>query len=207
MLIQRKTNIASSYGSLWNLQRADDFKTRSDMYSGKLTIPSSPGGAVTPRMRNLATQEPSGNFYGNKGNFSSDAKLVRFNDATSLYNVFTINPTTIATVGYGFNRYYSVSFQYGLGFNLASGFGGAGFSSGFLANDQAKDGSQFSFPSFTVTHAQPEATPLGGGFGGRSIPSATHNFVLGIQKTVGKQSLKAGACLPRDARRIGSSWG
>jgi hypothetical protein len=183
---------AASFGSP-NSQRADDFKTRSDMYSGKLDHTFSSWWSGNASYVHLATQEPSGDFYGNKGNFSSDAKLVRFNDATSVYNVFTINPTTIATVGYGFNRYYSVSFQYGLGFNLASGFGGAGFPAGFLANDQAKFGPKFSFPGFTVTQGTAGSyASLGGGFTGRSIPSATHNFVFGLQKTVGKQSLKGG---------------
>ena len=187
-----QTNVASSFGS-FNSQRADDFKTRSDMYSGKLDHTFFPWWSGNASYVHLATQEPSGDFYGNKGNFSSDAKLVRFNDATSIYNVFTINPTTIATIGYGFNRYYSVSFQYGLGFNLASGFGGVGFPANFLANDQAKNGAQFSFPSFTVTQGTAGSyAALGGGFGGRSIPSATHNFVFGLEKTIGKQSLKGG---------------
>jgi hypothetical protein len=187
-----QTNVASSYGS-FNSQRSDDFKTRSDMYSGKLDHTFFSWWSANASYVHLATQEPSGDFYGNKGNFSSDGRLVRFNDATSFYNVFTINPTTIATVGYGFNRYYSVSFPYGLGFNLATGFGGSGFPAGFLASDQSKSGSQYSFPGITVTQGSAASyAALGGGFNGRSIPSATHNFVLGLQKTIGKQSLKGG---------------
>ena len=187
-----QTNVASSFGS-YNSQRADDFKTRSDMYSGKLDHTFAPWWSSNVSYVHLATQEPSGNFYGNKGNFSSDAKLVRFNDATALYNVLTINPTTIATIGYGFNRYYSVSFPYGLGFNLASGFGGAGFPAGFITADQNHYGSQYAFPSISATQSSAATyAALGGSFGGRSIASATHNFVFGIQKTVGKQNLKAG---------------
>jgi hypothetical protein len=178
-----------------NYSASDDFKTRSDMYSGKLDHTFAPWWSSNVSYVHLATQEPSGDIYGNKGNFSSDAKLIRFNDATALYNVFTINPTTIATVGYGFNRYYSVSFPYGLGFNLASGFGGAGFPAGFLAEDQNRFGNQYTFPSITTNNTSSSSTnfaSLGGSFGGRSIASATHNLVVGIQKTVGKQNLKAG---------------
>lgn len=178
-----------------NYSKSDDFKTRSDMYSGKLDHTFAPWWSSNVSYVHLATQEPSGDIYGNKGNFSSDARLVRFNDATALYNVLTVNPTTIVTVGYGFNRYYSVSFPYGLGFNLASGFGGAGFPASFLANDQNHFGSKYTFPSITATNTSSSSTnfaSLGGSFGGRSIASATHNLVFGVQKTIGKQNLKAG---------------
>ena len=182
----------NTYGN-YNSQRSDDFKTRSDMYSGKLDHTFAPWWSSNISYVHLATQEPSGDFYGNKGNFSSDGKLIRFNDATSFYNVFTINPTTIATLGYGFNRYYSVTYPYGLGFNLATGFGGAGFSSSFLASDQSQFGGKYTFPTIAVTqNSSGSFAGLGSGFGGRSIPSATHNFVAGVQKTVGKQNIKAG---------------
>lgn len=189
-----QTNPANNgvYGN-FNSQRADDFKTRSDMYSGKLDHVFFPWWHSSASYVHLATQEPSGDFYGNKGNFSSDGKLVRFNDATSFYNVFTVNPTTIATVGYGFNRYYSVTFPYGLGFNLSNGFGGAGFPSGFVSAVQSNFGGKGTFPTITATqNSVGSFASLGSGYGGRSIPSASHNFVLGIQKTVGKQNLKAG---------------
>jgi len=187
-----QTNPASSYGA-FDSQRSDDFKTRSDMYSGKLDHVFFPWWTSSISYVHLGTQEPSGDFYGNKGNFSSDARLVRYNDATSLYNVFTINPTTIGTIGYGFNRYFSTSYQYGLGFNLASGFGGAGFPAGFISNWQSEFGGKYSFPSISATqNSSGSFASLGGGFGGRGIPDASHNFVLGIQKTIGKQNMKAG---------------
>jgi hypothetical protein len=178
-----------------NSIRSDDFKTRSDMYSGKMDHVFAPWWTSNISYVNLSTQEPSGDFYGNKGNFSSDGRLVRFNNATSLYNVFTINPTTIATVGYGFNRYYSVTFPYDLGFNLATAFGGNGFAPGFLANDQSHILGSYTLPSFGgigLNSLGSYATIGGGSFGGRSIANATHNFVAGIVKTIGKQNLKAG---------------
>ena len=186
------TNAASVYGA-YNSQRSDDFKTRSDMYSGKLDHVFTPWYTANISYVHLATQEPSGDFYGNKGNYSSDGRLVRFNDATSFYNVFTINPSTIATVGYGFNRYYSVTFPYGLGFNISNGFGGAGFPAGFVSEVQSNFGGKGTFPGITTTqNSSGSYASLGSGYTGRSIPDASHNFVLGIQKIVGKQSLKAG---------------
>jgi hypothetical protein len=167
-----------------NSTRVDTFKTRSDMYSGKVDHVFTPWWTSNASYVHLATQEPSGDFYGDKGNFSSDAKLVRYNDAVSVSNVFTLNPTTILTVGYGFNRYYSVSYQYSTGFNAANGFGGAGFPQSFVSNLQS-----ITFPQITSNDASLGSAT---GNGGYSIPSASHNFVVGIQKTVGKQNLKAG---------------
>jgi hypothetical protein len=187
-----QTNVAGGYGQ-YNSQRADDFKTRSDMYSGKLDHVFTPWWSSNVSYVHLGTQEPSGDFYGNKGNYSSDGRLVRYNDATALYNVFTVNSSTIATVGYGFNRYYSVTFPYGLGFNLSNGFGGAGFPTSFVSNVQSNFGGKGTFPGISVTqNSAGSYASLGSGFGGRSIPSATHNFVTGLQKTVGKQNLKMG---------------
>ena len=135
----------------------------------------------------LATQEPSGDFYGDKGYFSSDAKLIRFNDATSFSNVFTVNPTTLVTVGDGFNRYNSVSSRYSTGLNSANGFGGAGFASAFQSQVQS-----ITFPTFTTALGIASGASLGGNNAGRPIPAASHNFVLGVVKTIGKQNLKMG---------------
>ena len=180
--------VSALYG-VSNSQRVDTFKTRSDEYSGKLDHVFAPWWTSAVSYVHLATQEPSGDFYGDKGYFSSDAKLIRFNDATSLSNVFTVNPTTVVTVGYGFNRYYSVSYQYSTGFNAATGFGGTGFPASFVSNLQS-----ISFPQMTTALGSVSGASLGSanGNGGYSIPSASHNFVVGVSKTVGKQNLKMG---------------
>ncbi len=130
-------SIASSYpaanflangGGVNDYFSSDDFKTRSDMYSGKLDHQFAPWWAATLSYVHLATQEPTGSFIHTIDN--SDGILHRFNDATAFNNVFQVNPTTIVTFGYGFNRYYSHQVPYSFsatagGFNQATGFGGS----------------------------------------------------------------------------------
>ncbi len=163
------------------------------MYSGKLDHQFAPWWAATLSYVHLATQEPTGSFIHTIDN--SDGILHRFNDATAFNNVFQVNPTTIVTFGYGFNRYYSHQVPYSFsatagGFNQATGFGGAGFPSAYVALVQSKV-----FPTITVSGVGPSASSSMAGLGtsdsGPTIQSS-HNIVIGAAKTVGKQSLKAG---------------
>ena len=105
-----------------NYFTADDFKTRSDMYSGKLDHTFTSWWSATLSYVHLATQEPTGSFVHTIDN--SDGILHRFNDATAFNNVFQVNATTIVTAGYGFNRYYSHQVPYSFsatgGFNQAT---------------------------------------------------------------------------------------
>jgi trimeric autotransporter adhesin len=187
-------------GGTNNYYSSDDFKTRSDMYSGKLDHAFAPWWSATLSYVHLATQEPTGSFIHTIDN--ADGILHRFNDATAWNNVLTVNPTTIVTVGYGFNRYYSHQVPYSEsgfagGFNQASGFGGSGFPPAYVALVQSK-----SFPSIFVTGVGPSAASslaggssttagLGTSDAGPTIQSS-HNFVLGASKSLGKQNLKAG---------------
>ena len=192
--------IANSYpaangpgGGVNNYFSSDDFKTRSDMYSGKLDHVFTPWWSATVSYVHLATQEPTGSFIHTI--YNSDGILHRFNDATAFNNVFQVNPTTIVTVGYGFNRYYSHQVPYSFsafsgGFNQATGFGGTGFPAAYAALVQSK-----TFPTVTVsgvgTSAGSSLASLGTSDSGPTIQSS-HNLVLGAAKTLGKQNLKAG---------------
>jgi len=180
----------SGPGGVTNLITADDFKTRSDMYSGKLDHVFTPWWSATLSYVHLATQEPTGSFLHTFAN--SDGILHRFNDATAYNNVFQVNPTTIVTVGYGFNRYYSHQVPYSEssfvgGFNQATQLG---LPANYASIVQSK-----SFPTITVsgvgTSASNSLASLGTSDGGPTI-QASHNLVVGVAKTVGKQDLKAG---------------
>jgi trimeric autotransporter adhesin len=186
-------NGPGSGGGVNNYFTSDDFKTRSDMYSGKLDHVFTPWWSAAVSYVHLATQEPTGSFIHTI--YNSDGILHRFNDATAFNNVFQVNATTIVTVGYGFNRYYSHQVPYSEsafpgGFNQGTGFGGAGFPAAYVALVQSK-----SFPTLTVTGVGPTAgsslASLGTSDSGPTIQSS-HNFVLGASKILGKQNLKAG---------------
>ena len=180
-------------GGVNNYFTSDDFKTRSDMYSGKLDHVFTPWWSATLSYVHLATQEPTGSFVHTIDN--SDGILHRFNDATAFNNVFQINATTIVTAGYGFNRYYSHQVPYSFsatpgGFNQATGFGGKGFPTGYASLVQSK-----TFPTVTVSGVGPTGgssqPSLGTSDGGPTIQSS-HNIVIGVAKTLGKQEFKGG---------------
>jgi hypothetical protein len=183
-------NAPGNGGGVNNYFTSDDFKTRSDMYSGKLDHVFTPWWSATLSYVHLATQEPTGSFIHTIDN--SDGILHRFNDATAWNNVFQISPTTILTVGYGFNRYYSHQVPYSES-AFAGGLNQAtvlGMPAAYAALVQSK-----SFPTLTISGVGPTAgnseASLGTSDAGPTIQSS-HNIVIGVAKTLGKQDIKAG---------------
>ena len=166
-----------------NFFGSNDFKTRSDMYSGKMDHVFTPWWSASASYVHLATQEPNGSILNVFA--ESNGVIHRFNDATAVNNVFVLNPTTILTVGYGFNRYYSDTLQYSSGFNQANGFGGAGFPTGFVSQLQSA-----TFPTITLSSVT-NAASIGAATSGPTV-NASKNVVIGIEKTIGKQNIKAG---------------
>ena len=117
-------------GSHANYFGSDDFKTRGDEYVGKLDHTFAPWWSAAASYVHLATQEPGGSILQTVA--ASQGVLTRYIDATAVNNIVTLNPTTVLTVGYGFNRYYSTDPQYSNGFNQTNGFDGAGFPAGYV---------------------------------------------------------------------------
>ena len=159
------------------------FKSRDDTYSGKIEHTFAPWYTATASYVHSAIQEPSGNAL--IVPFANSTKLLRYTDATAINNTFTLNPTTLLTVAYGFNRYYSASFQYTTGFNATNGFGGAGFSPGFAGLLQSP-----TFPAITLTGVSSTAS-IGASNSGPTV-YASHNWVVVATKTINKHSVKAG---------------
>jgi hypothetical protein len=187
-----------SYGAA-NFFGSDDFKTRADEYSGKVDHVFAPWWSAAASYVHLATQEPGGNILHTV--IANEVRYLRFNDATAFNNVFTVNPTTVVTVGYGFNRYFNFTPQYSNGFNLTSGFaqptstfasdpytGTYGFPSSYanLISSKTFPGVSFTIPTGSTFSSS------GGGANGSPAVNSSHNFVIGVSKTIGKQQLKAG---------------
>jgi trimeric autotransporter adhesin len=167
----------------YNFVSSNDFKTRSDMYSGKIDHVFTRWWSGSASYVHLATQEPTGNIL--QVFAENDGVIHRFNDATAVNNVFTLSPTMVLTVGYGFNRYYSDTLQYSSGFNQTNGFGGAGFPESYVSQLQSA-----TFPSITLSGVT-DAAALGAATSGPTV-NASKNLVVGIVKTIGKHNLKGG---------------
>ncbi|AFL90511.1 hypothetical protein Terro_4314 [Terriglobus roseus DSM 18391] len=161
------------------------FKTRSDMYSGKLSHTFAPWWTASGSYVHLATQEPTGDTIG--ALFSSrNQKLLRYNDATAVNNTFTLTPTLLLTVGYGFNRYFSGTLQGSTGFNANTGFGGAGFPSALVNQFQSK-----TFPTIGISNIGMGSINLGASNSGPTI-NYSRNLVVGFTKTLNKHNVKFG---------------
>ena len=129
------------------------------------------------------SNEPGENWF--PGNPASPEQWVldRRVDATQVNNTLTINPTTVATVRYGFNRFPNFSYDRSSGFNL----GLLGFSPSLV--------SSFSHPAFPVVTMQNyyPGDYLGPppGNNGYYVPYS-RSFGAAISKFIGKHSLKVG---------------
>ena len=175
---------AITYGGGTNFNgNGTSFKSRDDTYSGKLEHAFAPWYTATISYVHSAIQEPSGNALGVV--FANSTKLLRYTDATAINNTFTINPTTLLTASYGFNRYYSAAFQYSTGFNASSGFGGAGFGQGFSSQLQSP-----TFPAISLTGVNSTAS-IGASNGGPTV-YASHNVVAVLNKVISRHNLNFG---------------
>jgi len=161
------------------------FKSRDDTYTGKLEHTFAPWYTASISYIHSAIQEPSGNPL--IVPYANSTKLLRYTDATAINNTVTINPTTLLTVAYGQNRYFSASFQYSTGFNPATGFGGTGFSPAFSSLLQSP-----TFPSITLSSlTNSTAASIGAANSGPTV-YASHNVDTVATKTLGRQTIKAG---------------
>jgi len=160
------------------------FKSRSDEYVGKLEHVFTSWWTGNVSFLHDGVQEPDITFLLTPLS-ANDTKLIRFFDATSAGSTFTLSPTTVLTVGYGFNRYYSASPPYSTPFSSSNGFGGAGFP-GSLTSYMASQ----TFPSFTLANMN-NAAALGGSYSGPTI-QASHNWVAILSKTIASHTFKFG---------------
>jgi hypothetical protein len=161
------------------------FKTRSDEYVGKVEHTFAPWWTTSASYLHDAIQEPGLSFL--VTNFCNCTKLIRYFDSTIVNNSFTLNSSTLLTVGYGFNRYYSSAPEYSTGFNSATGFNGSGFPSSFTSQQQSK-----TFPSFVFSNVTNFSGSLIGGASGGPTVQASNNFVAVLTKTLGRNTFKAG---------------
>jgi trimeric autotransporter adhesin len=108
-------------------------------------------------------------------------RLQRRVDATQINNLITINPTTVLTVRYGFNRFPNYSYDVSQNFDLSS----LGFAPGFVSQ-VSKSLAQFPYVSMSNLYS------LGVDDNNSFYVHASDNFSANISKYKGRHSLKIG---------------
>lgn len=163
-----------------DLTVASSIKARAVQYSSKLDEDFTHWWHSSLSYLRYYSLEPGDTWF-NLPSTTSGWRLLRRVDATALNNIFTINPTTVLAVRYGFNRFPNFDYNSSQGFNVAS----LGFDPNFarLVNGPAAE-----FPAINMT----TFSSLGDTGDWNYYDEASHNFSISADKYIGRHSIKAG---------------
>ncbi len=175
----------SFYGAP-DLTGAATLPCRAAQYTGKLDQDFTQWWRASLGYQRYYSLEP-GNTWFSSVSTPDQWRLQRRVDSTELNNLITINPTTVLTVRYGFNRFPNYEYDVSQGYNLTS----LGFSSA-LANQVPRALAQFPVINMTNMYSMVGA---GQNF---YYDLASKNFSANVSKYVGRHNIKAGF----DYRRI-----
>jgi hypothetical protein len=176
---------AAFYGAN-NLTGAATLPCRAAQYTGKLDEDVTRWWRASVSYLRYFSLEP-GNTWFPTASTPDQWRLLRRVDATQINSLFTLTPTTVLTVRYGYNRFPNYTYDVSQGYNLAS----LGFNSS-LVNQVPRALSQF--PDVGMTNMY----TLTGADNNSFYVHASNNFSTTLSKDVGRHNLKAGF----DYRRI-----
>ncbi|CAN5622913.1 hypothetical protein BH10ACI4_BH10ACI4_24480 [soil metagenome] len=174
----KANNAKAGYGAL-NFDGGDTLGDRADEFIGKLDHQFGSRWNADFYYMHYGSKEPGGNALQNFAGSSGSYLLYRKVDAMGIQNTITINPTTVATIGFGFNRFPNDTQDISKGYNQAA----LGFPSAYLAA-LSKTG----FPAIT---GDAGLASQGTSNSGPAV-YFSRNFVAGIAKSLGKHNVKAG---------------
>ncbi|WP_260704209.1 TonB-dependent receptor [Edaphobacter flagellatus] len=172
------TNISSV--GVNNFNGGDTLGDRADEFNGKLTHQFTSWWLSDFYYLHYGSKEPGGNPLQTQASYSGSYLLYRKVDAVGIQNTVTVNPTTVLTVGFGFNRFPNNTLDISNGFDQST----LGFPSYYI-NAQSKK----AFPRITT-----DGTTLSNEGTSNSGPAVffSRNFVVGVAKTMGKHNIKTG---------------
>lgn len=163
-----------------NFNGGDTLGDRADEFNGKLTHQFSLRWLADFYYMHYGSKEPGGNPLQTQAGYSGSYLLYRKVDAIGIQNTIAVNPTTVLTVGFGFNRFPNDTKDISNGFDQST----LGFPAYYTAAQSKK-----SFPRITTdqTSLVYEGTSNSG-------PAVffSRNFVVGVAKSIGRHSLKTG---------------
>ena len=169
----------SSYGGN-DLTIASSIKARAVQYTGKVDEDFTSWWRASLSYLRYYSLEPGDTWF-NSPATQSGWRLLRRVDTTQLNNLFTVNPTTVVAIRYGFNRFPNFDYNSSQGFNVAS----LNFSPQWAA---ATKGPAAEFPAVNMT----TFSSLGDSGDWDYYDEASHNFSASVDKFLGRHSIKAG---------------
>jgi len=162
-----------------NFVGGDTLGDRADEFNGKLTHQFGSRWLADLYYLHYGSKEPGGNALKVFSGSTSSYLLYRKVDATSIQNTITLTPTTLATIGFGFNRFPNNTLDISNGFQQST----LGFPSSYT-NALSKQ----SFPAISNDSG---LASMGTGNSGPAV-YFSRNFPVSLSKTIGKHSLKTG---------------
>jgi hypothetical protein len=182
---ENPTSTPSKYGAA-DLPATTTLPCRANQFTGKLDEDITSWWRASISYLRYYSLEPGDSYFGNVSS-PADWRLQRRVDTTQVNSIMTLNPTTILTARYGFNRFPNYSYDATQGIDLT----GLGFSSTF-ASQVPRQLAQFPYISMTNLYS------LGDSDDNSFYVHASKNFSTSLDKYVGKHAFKVGF----DYRRI-----
>ena len=173
------TSTPAYYGAN-DLALSSSIKARAVQYTAKIDEDVARWWRISLSYLRYYSLEPGDTWF-NSPATQSGWRLLRRVDATQLNNIFSINPTTVVTVRYGFNRFPNFDYNSSQGINPAS----LGFSPQYASTISP---AVAEFPLITMTSIY----TLGDSGDWDYYDEASHNFSVSVDKFIGRHSLRAG---------------
>ncbi|MDE3196361.1 MAG: TonB-dependent receptor [Acidobacteriota bacterium] len=169
----------ASYGAI-DITGSGRLPARAAQYTGKLDEDIRSWWRASLSYLRYFSLEP-GNTWFRSLSTPDGWRLQRRVDTTQLNNLITINPTTVLTVRYGFNRFPNYSYDVSQGYNL----GGLGFAPSFVSQIPV---AKAQFPPISMTNLYSLGVQDNNSF----VDLASNNFGANVAKYIGRHSLKIG---------------
>jgi hypothetical protein len=168
-----------------NFNGGDTLGDRADEFIGKVTHQFFNWWMADFYYMHYGSKEPGGNPLQTAASYSGSYLLYRKVDATGIQNTITLNPTTVLTVGFGFNRFPNDTQDISSGFDQST----LGFPSYYTSAMSKK-----AFPRIVTDGSCPNGTTLVCEGTSNSGPAVffSRNFVAGVAKSWGKHNFKVG---------------
>ncbi len=162
-----------------NFNGYDTLGDRADEFNGKLTHQFGARWLADFYYLHYGSKEPGGNPLTNLAGASGSYLLYRKVDAMGIQNTITLDPKTVMTVGFGFNRFPNDTRDISSGFDQTT----LGFPSSYVAAQSKKAFPRITADSSLVNEGTSNSGP---------VVFFSRNFVVGIGRSIGKHSVKAG---------------
>ena len=162
-----------------NFNGFDTLGDRADEFNGKLTHQFGARWLADFYYLHYGSKEPGGNPLTNLAGASGSYLLYRKVDAIGIQNTITLDPKTVMTVGFGFNRFPNDTRDISSGFDQTT----LGFPSSYVAAQSKKAFPRITSDSSLVNEGTSNSGP---------VVFFSRNFVIGIGRSIGKHSVKVG---------------